>query len=69
MKAAKEPATSLSPEETEILEYFAKGYSSMQVSHIMAVSDDTIKDALASVVSQLIANPDQTKSDEEADAR
>jgi len=69
MKATREPATSLSPEEMEILEYFAKGHSSKQVSHIMALSDETIKDALASVVAQLIANPDYIRSDEEVDAR
>ena len=45
-----------SPQEINMLEYFASGYSLKQVAYTMVMSDEAIEDALASIVSKLITN-------------
>jgi len=55
-KTTDDPATSLSPEATEILSYLARGYSRKQATHAMAMDDETIEDTLAAIVSKLIAS-------------
>ena len=45
-----------SPQEMDMLEYFANGYSLKQVAYTMVMSDEAIEDTLASIVSRLIRN-------------
>jgi len=49
-------AKTLSPQEMEMLGYFAYSYSPKQVAHAMAISDETIKESLASIASKLVAD-------------
>lgn len=54
--------TSLSPQEMEMLSYFANGYSRKQVAHAMAMTDEAIRDTLAQIASKLTANERQRKA-------
>jgi len=56
VKATGDLIASLSPEETEILGYFANGYSCKQVTHVRTISDEALKDLLNCIASKLIAN-------------
>ena len=49
-------AKTLSPQEMEMLGYFAYSYSPKQVAHAVAISDETIKESLASIASKLVAD-------------
>lgn len=46
----------LSPHEMKMLGYFVNGYSCKQVTHAMGVSEQKIRNAMASIVSRLVAN-------------
>ena len=46
----------LTPRETEILNYMAKGYLNKQIAHILDISEQTIKNHVTSILRKLDAN-------------
>ncbi len=61
-KATEDLTTSLSPQEAEMLSYFANCYSRKHVAYVMVMSDEAIGDTSARIVSKLIANERQYRT-------
>ncbi len=55
-KRAESLAAPLSPRELEILTYIAQGFQNKQIAHTLAISEQTIKNHITSILRKLDAN-------------
>ena len=55
-KRAEALAAPLSPRELEILTYIAQGFQNKQIAHTLAISEQTIKNHITSILRKLDAN-------------
>jgi len=55
-KIGGSPFKTLTSREIEILEYVARGYSNKQIGHVLGISEQTVKNHIASIMYKLKAS-------------